>query len=113
MTTTTMTTQNTNINTSTITALNAIHALTALNMINTINSSVNNNTETTIIDWSSTTDTIMYPIKNNRKLIANTTPNYATRRSKKAENVTNVTYKPNLKDVTIRFSTLSPRTLRY
>ena len=112
MTTTTMTTQNTTINTSTITALNAIHALTALNMINTINSIVNNNTDTTI-DRSSTTDTIMYPIKNNRKLIANTTPNYATKRSKKAENVTNVTYKPNLKDITIRFSQLSPRTLRY
>ena len=106
MTTTTMTTQIGNI-----TALNAIHALTVLNMINTTINSVNN-TET-IIDWSSTTDTIMYPIKNNRKLMSNTTPNHTTRKSKKAANASNVTYKPNLKDVTIRFSQLSPRTLRY
>jgi len=106
MTTTTMTTQFGNI-----TALNAIHALTALNMINAINSSVNNTD--TIIDWSSTTDTIMYPIKNNRKLVLDTTPNHTTRKSKKAANASNVTYKPNLKDVTIRFSQLSPRTLRY
>jgi hypothetical protein len=100
-----------NINTSfnMLTVLNTLIALNALNSIN----NTRYNSQYYSIELSSNNEIIMYQIKNNRKLVSNNTTNHSTTKSKKAANASNVTYKPNLKNPTIRYSLLSPRTLRY